>query len=233
MSDAMDLLRALDAIDVAIVALVRERDEIPRALAAIEERGQAALDAVAAEKHALEEAEKLRRTRERELSDTETQRAKYQQQTAQVKTNEEYAALLREIDAADARISHFEDEILLAMEAVEEHGQKLRSVTAEQQGVQKDLAAQADARRARLVEVEREIEARREERAPLLPKLEAPLRAIYSRVHAKHGTGTARVRGRSCVACHHDVPLETVNRVRNGEVHACGHCARLLVGVAE
>ena len=68
-----------------------------------------------------------------------------------------------------------------------------------------------------------------QEREELLGLLGPDVAQRYERVRAVTGTGTARIEGQSCVACHRQIPPETVNRVLAGEVHTCGCCQRLLV----
>jgi predicted nucleic acid-binding Zn-ribbon protein len=229
MSDLNDILVALDASDEAISALSRESLQIPRQLEQIEARIEEARARVQAERQALEDAEKMSRSKERELQECEAQRQKYQQQTVLVKTNQEYTALLAEIDSVTARIGAIEDDILAAMEEVESRTERLREIAEEQKRVEHDLDQQRDDRRERLAVVERELAALRDEHQGILDRLEPRARSFYQRAAASHGGGTTRIRGRSCASCHRDIPYETINRVQAGELHTCGNCQRILV----
>src|SRR5262245_63706997 len=100
MSDLMDGLQALARCEQAIEELRRAEVQLPRSLQQAEAGAQAARDRVAAERKALEDAEKRRRSTESELQDAESKRTKFQAQTSMVKTNAEYTALLHEIDGA-------------------------------------------------------------------------------------------------------------------------------------
>jgi predicted nucleic acid-binding Zn-ribbon protein len=173
------------------------------------------------------------RSKERELQECEAQRQKYQQQTVLVKTNQEYTALLAEIDNVTSRIGAIEDEILAAMEEVESRTERLREIAEDQKGVEHDLDRQRDERRQRLAAVEEELGVRRDERQAVLNRLERPARSRYERAVASHGGGTTRIRGRSCASCHRDIPYEIINRVQAGELHTCGNCQRILVGSSE
>jgi len=178
-------------------------------------------------------AEQERRAREAALQTAETQRTKFQSQTALVKTNAEYTALLHEIEVSGQRISEIETEILTAMEAVDEASQAVTRVVREQAEVEKSLVGEVERLRARLVEVEREAETCEQERQGLVAKLPADARVRYDRVWKGRGSGTALIAVRSCASCHRDVPFESINRALAGDCQPCVNCGRLLVPADE
>jgi predicted nucleic acid-binding Zn-ribbon protein len=224
---------ALALAEEAIVALERECQRIPQAIAEQEAKLAASREAVARGRRTVEEAEKRRRARETELEDGNTRRARLQAQSALVKTNQEYTAMLHEIDAVTRRMGELEDEILEAMDQADTARAELSTVEADQRKVESEIGKAIGEFRARLQQVEAELALRREDEAQRLAELSADARAIYSRVKRVRGTGTARVRGRSCSGCNRDVPYELVNRIRAGEIHPCSNCNRILVVVPE
>jgi uncharacterized protein len=229
MSDLMDSLLALARCEMAIEELRRAEVQLPRSLQQAEAGAQAARDRVAAERRALEDAERRRRTTESELQDAEAKRSKFQAQTSMVKTNAEYTTLLHEIEAAGQRISALETQILESMEAVDAASRSVKQVDADQKAVEQEHVREAQALREKLVEVQKLLAEREAERGVLVVKLPADVRAKYTRVRDGSGSGTAQVANRSCARCHRDVPYETVNRLSAGELHHCGNCGRLLV----
>jgi predicted nucleic acid-binding Zn-ribbon protein len=229
MSDLMDSLLALARCELAIEELRRAEVQLPRALQQAEAGAQAARDRIAAERRALEDAERLRRTTESELKDAEAKRGKFQAQTSMVKTNAEYTALLHEIDAAGERISALETQILESLEAIDAASRSIKVVDVEQRAVEQGRLHEAQALREKLAEVQKLLAEREAERGQLFGKLPADVRAKYTRVRDGTGSGTAQVAGRSCSRCHRDVPYETINRLSAGELHHCGNCGRLLV----
>ena len=229
MSDLMDGLLALARCELAVEDLRRAEVQLPRSLQEAEGGAQQARDRVAAERRALEDAEKRRRTAESELKDAEAKRTKFQAQTSMVKTNAEYTALLHEIDSAGQRISALETEILESMEAIDAASRSVKQVEGEQRTIEQSHQGEAKALREKLIEVQKLLAERESERAQLVGKLPPDVRAKYTRVKDGTGSGTAQVAGRSCSRCHRDVPYETINRLGAGELHACGNCGRLLV----
>ena len=228
MASQKELLETLGACDTATQALMRSLSELPKSIAETEAKAQTARDVIQSERKRIEDAEKTRRAKEAELADCEAQRDKYQSQTAMVKTNEEYSALLSEIDGRRTRISQLEEEILLAMETIDQIGGRLKDVEREQRQVEQESVDQAARLREQMEEVRRQIELREQEREGLLAELGPEVKPSYERVRARRGTGTALVQKHICTACHRQVPPETVNRVLAGEVHTCGSCQRIL-----
>jgi predicted nucleic acid-binding Zn-ribbon protein len=233
MGDLKDALEALGACDEELTSLRREEKEIPRTIGELEARIQATSDSISSEQQRIEDAERRRRDLENELQDCEARRDKFQSQSALVKTNTEYTALLHEIELTTRRIGEIEEEILVSLEQGEtiegEVAQAVERQSAALRGLEQRLAES----RVRLGEVERELVMQEEERSRVLDEVGPHIRSHYARVCKVRANGVARIRGRSCGGCNRDVPLEIVNRVRAGEFHACGACQRILLGESE
>jgi predicted nucleic acid-binding Zn-ribbon protein len=229
MGDLKDALEALGACDEALTALRREEREIPGTITDLEARIEATEASIAMEQRRLEEADRRRRELEAELQDCEARRDRYQSQTAMVKTNTDYTALLHEIEATTQRIGEVEEEILVMMDRADslerEVTEAVETQTAELRGLEQRLAES----RTRLGEVERGLVMQEEERSRVLEDLDSHIRAHYLRVCKVRPNGVARIRGRACSACNRDLPLEIVNRVQAGEFHPCGACQRILL----
>jgi predicted nucleic acid-binding Zn-ribbon protein len=224
-----DALNQLHECEQALDELSRRRGALPGRIAEAEAGSQAARDVISSQHETLEEAEKQRREREAALQDTEAQREKFKGQSALVKTNVEYTALLREIDQATDNIGRIEEEILVAMERIEEVGGGLEATEREQEAVAKDFDAQAAQLRDELRQVEGELETRAKELDEQVAELEADVRHSFERARKAKGTGTTTLSGRVCSSCHRDVPFEDINRVLGGEIVPCQSCRRLLV----
>ena len=224
-----DPLRQLCECEQALDELSRRRTTLPGRITEVEGKAQAARDVISSQREALEEAEKQRRDREAALQDTEAQRDKFKGQTALVKTNEEYTALLREIDQATEGIGRIEEEILVAMEQIEEISGGLADTEREQERIAAEFDGQAKELQSELRQVESDLESRDKELGERTGELEAPVRHLFERARKAKGSGTTIVSGRVCTACHRDVPFEDINRVLGGEVVPCQSCRRLIV----
>lgn len=229
MQPGRERLIELGVCEEAIAELQQARTRLPREIEESEARAQAARDAVEAARERLEELEKARRAREGELQDAEAKRTKLQGQTALVKTNTEYTALLREIDQMDERISELEEGILVGMEAVDDARSRLESEQKEQDLVERRHLGEAETLRGQLVQVEQELARRLAERDERLGMLGTEARAAHDKIARAHGSGVASIRDQRCSGCHRSVPPQTVNLVLSGELHTCTYCQRILV----
>jgi predicted nucleic acid-binding Zn-ribbon protein len=233
MREAAEILVSLALCEEALLGLERARARIPGEIAGHEKRLADVREALDAERGALEEADQRRRAKEGQLQDVEAQRTKFQGQTALVKTNQEYTALLHEIDGATARIAQLEDEILEAMEFVESTRAHVAQAEEEQDRIESETESRVAELKGQLAEVEVEIGVRAAEEQERLARLDPRTRGVFERVRKAKGSGMARIRERVCSSCFRDVPFETINRILAGETHSCGNCNRVLVVIED
>jgi predicted nucleic acid-binding Zn-ribbon protein len=226
--------------------LVRAQ-ELDRALADVRQRldrlaprKQAADALVAAAKKTIADAEEraraaalAKRTAEKDAETLVEQERKFQTQLTQVKKNDEYAALLHEIEAARKRRSERETVVL---EKMDEEGRIAESIVkakaalaaAEQEAALVRSAIAAD--EATLKAEEGGLEARRD---GALGQLPAPLRTRYQKLlAAKKGRAISELAGDVCSACGAHLPPQRAIAIRRGEsVVDCPDCGRILVPV--
>jgi len=228
-ADLAETLQALGRCEAVVGDLRRERDRLPAAIAREEQEAEAAREAIARQRGRCSELQAQHRACERDLQDAEAQRSKFHTQSTQVKTNAEYTALLREIDQVGSRISELETAILQVMEDGDEAARELERIEVEEREREQVHLKQAEELRAQLTQTERALEVEEGERAQLVSLLPSETRGRYERVCREGGLGTSPIVGRSCARCHRDVPFQTINLVRNGDLHHCGNCGRILV----
>ncbi len=222
-------LEELGACERAREELVRQRDSLPGEIASAEAKAQASRDAIDQERARIQVLDRQRREQETAIQDCEARRVKFRGQTALVKTNDEYRALLGEIEGQSRRISELEEAVLLLLEESETSAARLREVEREQRQLEQSFVKEAEAARQRLAEVERDLLRRTEERATRVENLPPQARTLYRHVTRRRSTGVAEIRAGVCSACHRDIPPETINRTLAGELHTCHACQRLLV----
>src|SRR5262245_49099994 len=181
MDAAKPSLQALAEREGVILELERARLAIPQAIEKAEARSAGASAVAARVRGELEAAEKLRRTRESETQDVAAKRDKLHAQSAVVKTNKEYTALLHEIDAHQKRIAEIEDEILVAMEQIETLGVEVRGAEASARALTQEVGKETDELRARLAEVERNLASAVADRTAILTALGGNVPALYNR----------------------------------------------------
>ena len=231
-----DLPRNLDVLETcgaAVAGLERQIESIPLAIAEIEAKLEQFRDTTLAARESLEQAEHERRSSEGRLQEFQGQLSKFESQTALVKTNHEYTALLSEIDTATLQIAETEDNILMLMERVESETAAVEAVELEERQAATELGQEIEGRRRELADAETSLELRRGEREVLVERLSPEARSHYDRVLTRHADPVARIQRQYCGACRCDVPFETINRLMQGDLRVCPNCARILVATED
>jgi predicted nucleic acid-binding Zn-ribbon protein len=229
MSD-ISTLRALQRLDAELNRLREDAASVPRAIARLETRVTDAKRIRDAIREAGERGTRDRRERERRVDDLEGERRRFEKQLLEVKKNDEYTALLHEIEARRAAKEEVETAILTMMEAEEDARRALNEAEAV---VAKERAA-ADGEiavlRRSLAEQEAEIVRLRSEREEIAQTLRPELRARYERILASRGdSAVAEVRRDACSVCYYQIPPQTLTRLKRQEqILECDGCGRIL-----
>lgn len=168
---------------------------------------------------------------ESSIEQRKAQIQKYQQQLNDVKKNDEYQALLHEIELEKKQILAKEERILTIMEELESATEALEDDNKRIQGETDKLDAQCaeiDNELNEAVEIRSTLE---KERIPILEEVPADLIRRYERLRKNYKTGliVVPVHNEVCAGCHMHIRAQTAIEVMEGsKVHACQHCGRLL-----
>jgi predicted nucleic acid-binding Zn-ribbon protein len=208
----------------------KRRDTVPPDLVEVDREYQDKVQAVAALKARLTEAELEKRKAEGELADHKEKLKKYQAQLRNVQSSREYSAALNEIDGVEKLIRSTEDKFL----ELEEEIEKARADLDERE---KTLPAETEQHEERLKDwraeqraINDELTSAREEIARLEAEIPPRDRAEFHRlVDKKHGLAVVLVQGSSCSACHVKVRPAAMQILKQGrEVIYCDSCKRIL-----
>ena len=119
MSPDLKNLIELDRIAQEIARLTDEIAQLPKVVAAIEAKLARAKSQVEAATKALKDQESQKRKFESDIQDWQQKISKFRDQSLTVKTNEQYKALMHEIEFAQKQISDCEEKILVGMEGAD------------------------------------------------------------------------------------------------------------------
>ena len=226
----LERLVELQRLDSEIAEVEAAAAAIPGVIRRIEEqlmKAKAALDAVTAE---TDRMTKLRRQQERELEEVTDQLKKRQGRLFEIKTNQEYSAVLKEIEGLKHKVSVLEEAILVLLDQIEvelkaraEEEQRVRSSEAEALRDTQRKEAELRQLRGRLSELQGARKGR--SKNVELSLLQQYLRLLKSRA----GLAVAPVRDGSCEGCHVALTPQLYNEVRrNEEILTCERCGRIL-----
>src|SRR5215470_8515629 len=132
-SDLQNLI-ALEKVDREIARLSDEVSTLPKRIAEIEHKLSDAKAQVEQAKNAIRMQESRRRQYESEIQSLQSKISKFRDQSLDVKTNEQYKALMHEIQFAEQEIRANEDKILDLMVNAESREKDVKAAEAELKG---------------------------------------------------------------------------------------------------
>ncbi len=224
-------LYALQQVDTSLDELAELKGDLPKIVAELEAR----LEEKIVNRQKLDETVKLSHVRRDEI-DVEIialkeKIEKYKEQQFQIKTNKQYDALSREIDAAQDRIIQLQKEMEMVEGKAEVAKKDREALGPEIEEAQKELAE----RREELERVNKDHEEEelklRHEREKLVVRIDKNDLKTYERIRkAKLGKAVVPVRRNACGGCYKRVPPQTLLELRkHSRVMTCEHCGRILV----
>jgi predicted nucleic acid-binding Zn-ribbon protein len=226
--DIENLLRLQEA-DKEIRRLQDEVAELPKRVAAIERKLAGTKAQLEKAEAAIKADEAVRRKHETSITDLRGKISKYRDQSLEVKTNEQYKALLAEIQFAEKEIAATEDKILELMVNADARDKEVKTAQADLKAHTAEIEREKEQARQRTAEDEKLLAEWRGKRDQMRAAVDADLLRHYDRVSKLRGTGISEVRDHKCIACQVMLRPQTYNEVRSGQ-HAmmCDSCQRIL-----
>lgn len=228
LADIENLLQLQEA-DREIRRLNDEIAALPKRVAAIEAKladTKAELDQA---KAAIKADDVARRKYETAIQDLQGKISKYRDQSLEVKTNEQYRALLHEIQFAEQEIRSKEDKILELMVNAEAREKQAKAAEADLKAETAEIEKEKADARQRTAEDEKQLTEWNAKRDKLRSAVSPDLLRQYERVSKFRGTGIAEVRDQKCMGCQVMLRPQTYNEVRTGDhIVYCDSCQRVL-----
>jgi len=226
----LEALIALQEKDRRLSRLARDLRDVPQRRAHLETLREDRRQTVAKSHDDVLKANAAIKQVEIEVEDYKTRIARFRQQQFEIKTNDEYRALEKEIREHEGKIREREDREIEFMERAEEARAVLTQCERDQKESERRIEEDLRALDVRARELEAESESVRAARAEAARGIEPAWLERYDRLLKHHGdTALASVENGACGGCHMKLTPQTSNDVRRGEwVVACGFCGRLL-----
>lgn len=231
MSEEVDRLWALQDLDEQAVGVREILARFPEQRRELEQRIVEARRRLEQAKARVVESQKQRRELEREAGSLGDQERRFQQQLPAIKKNEEYTALLHEIEGVRGKRSELETRVLERMEEEErEQGERpaleqaLKSAETEAAARAKVFDAQETSEQGKLGVLEARRDAHVRELAPAT-------RARYERVHAlRDGRAVVGIIKSACGGCYRTLPPAVLQEARRRDrMMSCEGCGRIII----
>ena len=229
MNADLQRLTELEKIDREALRLTEEVASLPKRVAAIEEKLAEHKAAVEQAKARVKGNEASRRQNEADIKGFQEKIAKYRSQQSSVKTNDEYRALLHEVEFAEKQISGCEDKILELMIGLENEEKNLKVAEAELKTEAADVEKEKAEARVRTAEDEKLLAGLTGKREELRSGVDYSALAHYDRVMRQRKSALAEARDQKCMACFVMVRPQIWQEIRtNEQIITCNSCGRIL-----
>jgi len=226
--DIENLLKLQD-VDKEIRRLHDEIAELPKRVSKIEQKLAGTKAQLEKAQGAVKADEASRRKFETNISDLRGKISKYRDQSLDVKTNDQYKALLHEIQFAEKEITTNEDKILELMVNADARDKEVKAAQAELKAETAEIESEKEQARQRTAEDEKLLAEAKSKRDQVRTGIREDLLRHYERVSKFRGSGISEVRDHKCMACQVMLRPQTYNDVRSGkETVICDSCQRIL-----
>ena len=236
MKDLQKLLIDLQQKDSLILEKRRFIDKVPRRIFEVDEPLKQAKLELENVRKKNEIASKKKREKETALSEAQEKIRKMKARVSDLKTNKEYQAYQKEIEASGKEIFTIEDQILQLMEEIDavskEQKEKEVSVNAEIEKINA-FKKELDVKAAKL---EKELEVLKAERTGMVARIDPEVYHTYMTLLRDSGDGVAVTTARSelCSGCNMHIPPQLYVEIRkNEEIIQCPQCRRILYASEE
>jgi predicted nucleic acid-binding Zn-ribbon protein len=229
MKDWIENLLALQEVDIRIRQLKQRLELLPNEKRTIEEQQQKDEIELKSSKEKSLKAELDIKQVESEIAKVNEEIQRLQKQSVMVKKNNEYKALMTEIDHCKEKISDFETKEITLLDELEKDKNEYNEI-------EKNFAAKTRSLKEELAELNEigqdigaEIENMKNSRKPLQAKIEPDILNAYNRILAKgRGTPLIKVHDGNCGNCHLKLIPQTLNQTKKAVLTMCENCSHLL-----
>jgi uncharacterized protein len=222
----------LQAVDLRLIGIRERLARFPKRLAEVEAGVTSAKRQVAAAKEAHTTGLKERKTFEMDVEQWKERAKKYRNQSAEVKTNEAYKALLHEIQNAEDEVARAEDRLLERMVSGEEYDRQVKAAEAAVKEIEAAAGKERHSIQAEYNAAQKELAAAEAVRAAAIAAVPEDLVDHYERIAKRHGgIALAEIRGEGCGQCGvHIRPhvIQQLQRDSNDGFFHCETCTRIL-----
>ena len=225
----IEKLLELQVADREIRKLHDEVAALPKRVAAIESKLAGTKAQIEKARAAVKADDAARKKFDATIVDLRSKISKYRDQSLDVKTNEQYKALLHEIQFAEQEIRINEDKILELMVNAESREKDVKAAEAELKSETAEIEKEKEDARRVTAEDEKKLAEWNGKRDGLRGSISSDWLRHYERVSKFRGSGLSEVRDHKCITCQVMLRPQTYNEVRSGQqVIVCDSCQRIL-----
>lgn len=230
MKTQIELLVRLQSCDSAILRAQRIQENHPREIQRLEDTLHRERQALLEQESQFEEVKKKRLAKEQDLALEEEKVSKAKQRLTTVKTNKEYQAALKEIEAIEKQNSKIEEEILTIMEEADalkiSHEKTKEHFTLTEKTTEEEKSKLEQ----QLIECTQAIAEEEQMKEAFIAQIKPEVLDRYQRIKQNRPELTVvAVENSCCLGCNMNIPPQLFNEVKKCQkIIVCPHCSRIL-----
>jgi predicted nucleic acid-binding Zn-ribbon protein len=230
MESVLDLLVKIQSFHDEVEEAEARLSQIPQEIEKFEKQIKVREDEFKNSENRIQELKKTYKLKELEIADNEGKINKLNTQTFAVKTNEEYRAILNEIEFLKKNNREIEDEMLTIMEEEEKLATSINGIRNEtEEFIQKN--------QTRISELNKESDEMKEKQTMArvnldnnFGKLPADVKILYNRIAKSRGKAVCLIIDNTCTGCYANLTHQFLNELKKrNKILVCGNCGRILV----
>ena len=152
----------------------------------------------------------------------------YNDKSVLVKKNDEYRALMTEIETCKYHIEEHESKQIVIMDELETNKKALTNVKKAFKNVERDAEESKEELEELVESLEAEIKKGMDARKAKLAKINSSLLPLYIRLIKKDGEPLTAIRNGTCGFCHLKLTPQTLNDSKKGMISTCDFCGHLV-----
>ena len=225
-----EALLKLQRVDLKIRELEARLALRPKEMTELKNKRDAAVAEVNAAASAAKKIELERKGVESEIEKLNVENKRLQQQSAMVKKNTEYQAMLGTIALNEKKVGDLESRELELMDRFEEARKAYRKIRQDNEAAVNAIRAEFDELVAFAGDLKKEIAQLKEERPADIRGVDGETLARYNRLLAgKDGIAPlVRVENEICGSCHLRVTRQALTNMQKGAVTSCENCMHFI-----
>ncbi len=234
MNDNYTLLLELQDKDLRIFNLKKQVMSVPAEKERVRHELQVSEDRLEAVKSGVMDVESKIKQIEMDISDNNDRKVKFQQQSVEVKKNDEYRALMNEIGRCDKNIAAAEDTQISMWEELEKVKEKFGGAKKEFDDGHARIEAAIKDLDVREKNCLAQVEKMTAERNALTVGVDTELLTHYDRLIARSklpdgfSNAVVSIQNTNCGGCFLTMTPQVVNRVKKDELINCENCGVFL-----
>jgi predicted nucleic acid-binding Zn-ribbon protein len=225
----LEKLLQLERVDREIGTLAAEVADLPKRVAEIEHQLADAKAAVEQARSTIKSQDIKKRSFEGEIQGQQQKISKFKDQSLEVKTNEQYKALMHEIQFAEAEIRKAEDKVLEIMEGAELLERQAKDTEKNLVRQASDVEKEKEHARSLTAKDEARLKELNGEREQVRSTVPGDVLSLYDRVYKARKNAIAEAREQRCTACFVLMRPQKWNELKAGrQIITCESCSRIM-----